>query len=110
MWGNKQRKKNMLSSLKDRIEARRHDGNLDSGDVVQTVILIAGFVIVAILVVVWLGTAVLNKGADAGKCIEGSNAYAGNNSTNAEACKGGTANEGDNSFQKDSGYTQRYGS
>lgn len=99
----------MISSLKDRIEARRHDGNLDSGDVVQTVILIAGFVIVAILVVVWLGTAVLNKGADAGKCIEGSNSYSNSNADNADACAGGTANQGNNSFTKDGGYTSRYG-
>lgn len=98
----------MISTLKNRIEARKHDGNLDSGDVVQTVILIAGFVIVAILVVVWLGTAVLNKGVDAGKCIEGSNTYSGNNASNAAACNGGFADEGNNSFEKSEGYTSRY--
>lgn len=98
----------MISTLKEHIDARKHDGNLDAGDVVQTVILIAGFVIVAILVVVWLGTAVLNKGADAGKCIEQSNTYAGNSASNAAACAGGTANQANNSFSKDSGYSSRY--
>lgn len=97
----------MISSLKDRIEARKHDGNLDSGDVVQTVILIAGFVIVAILVVVWLGTAVLNKGVDAGRCIESANTYSSANSTTAQSkCSEQTATT--NSFTKDSGYTGRY--
>ena len=98
----------MISSLKNRLEARRHDGNLDAGDVVQTVILIAGFVVVAILVVVWLGTAVLNKGVDAGKCIEGANTYSGNSSSVSTACAGGTATTGNNSFTKDGGYTSRY--
>lgn len=96
----------MISTLKDRIEARKHDGNLDSGDVVQTVILIAGFVIVAILVVVWLGTAVLNKGVDAGKCIEGSNTYASSTTESAEACAGGTSST--KSFENDEGYKNRY--
>ena len=98
----------MFSILEDRIEARRHDGNLDAGDVVQTVILIAGFVVVAILVVVWLGTAVLNSGVDAGKCIEGSNSYSGNSSSTGTACSGGTASSGNNSFAKDSGYLSKY--
>lgn len=98
----------MIASLKTRMDARAHDGNLDSGDVVQTVILIAGFVIVAILVVVWLGAAVLNKGVDAGKCIEGSNTYGGNAAANQSACAGGHASSGNNSFTKDSGYNSRY--
>lgn len=97
----------MLTSLKNRVEARRHDGNLDSGDVVQTVILIAGFVIVAILVIVWLGTAVLNKGADAGKCIEGSNTYSQTSAQTQTNCSGGTADTA-NSFTNDSGYKSRY--
>ncbi|MDP9821060.1 hypothetical protein [Nocardioides massiliensis] len=96
----------MLNSLKARLEARKHDGNLDSGDVVQTVILIAGFVIVAILVVVWLGTAIMNKGVDAGKCIESSNTY----TNTVGSCDGsqGSASD-DNSFTKDGGYQERYG-
>lgn len=96
----------MIAHLKDRIDARKHDGALDSGDVVQTVILIAGFVIIAIVLIVWLGTAVLNKGVDAGNCIEGANTFAGNNSSNQAACAGGHASN--NSFKKDSSYTNRY--
>ena len=96
----------MIDSLKARIADRRHDGEADRADVVQTVILIAGFVIVAILVVTWLGTAILNKGVDAGKCIEGSSTYTSNTAANNNACSGGTSNS--NSFTKDSGYTSRY--
>lgn len=98
----------MLKNIKNRMEARKHDGTLDAGDVVQTVILIAGFVIVAILVVVWLGTAVLNKGVDAGKCIEGSNTYSNTNEDNAAACAGGTADDG-HSFTDEDEYQDRYG-
>ena len=99
----------MTSSLKNRIAARQHDGELDSADVVQTVILIAGFVIVAILLVTWLGTAILNKSADAGACVQDSNTYAGGSSNNSDSCapdkavKGGTSD-----FRNDGGYKSRY--
>ena len=39
----------MLTNIKNRLEARRHDGQADSGDLVQTVLLVAGFAIAAIL-------------------------------------------------------------
>lgn len=96
----------MFNFVKDRMEARKHDGELDSGDVVQTVILIAGFVIVAVVVVVWLGTAIFNKGADAGACIEGASSYAGNNTSTAAACKANHASG--NSFKSDATYDSRY--
>ena len=81
----------------------------DSGDLVQTVLIIAGFAIVAILVVGWIGTAIMNKGVDTAKCIEGSSSYTADKSQAEEACKGETAKEGDNSFEKDKGYASRYG-
>lgn len=55
----------MFSTIKNRMNIRRHDGELDSGDVVQAVLLIAGFVIITVLVVLWVGAAVMNKGSDA---------------------------------------------
>lgn len=95
----------MITSLGKRIEARKHDGQ-DSGDVVQTVILIAGFTIVALLLVVWVGTALMNKGVDSAKCVEeGGGHYSKSQSTSADACNGGTAAH---SFTKDAGYTSRY--
>lgn len=42
----------------------------DKADVVQRVVLIAGFTVVAILLATWLGQASVNKGADAAMCTE----------------------------------------
>jgi hypothetical protein len=79
----------------------------DRGDIVQTILLIAGFAIVAILVVTWIGTAVLNKGADVAECIEGANTY--NVDGSNTACQDAN-HAADNSFKNDSGYQGRYGS
>lgn len=80
----------MLKNIKNRIDARRHDGELDSGDIVQTVLLIAGFAVIAIVVVVWLGSAMLNKAADASACIESSNTYdTAGTSASETACEDG---------------------
>lgn len=78
---------------------------MDRGDIVQTILLIAGFAIVTILAVNWIGTAILNKGADVAQCVEGANSYnAQASGTNCE-----TANHAaNNSFKNDSGYKGRY--
>lgn len=78
----------------------------DRGDIVQTILLIAGFAIVTILAVNWIGTAILNKGADVAECIEGSNTY--NSQSSSDTCKK-TNHAKKNSFKKDSGYKGRYG-
>ena len=102
----------MFNTLKERIEARQHDGNLDSGDIVQTVVLIAGFVIVTLMVVLWLGTAMLNKGADVAACVESVQApsVTGNDSQTVGTCE--TTNHASNghSLQDTSEYQGRYGS
>lgn len=81
--------------------------DLDRGDAVQTVLIIAGFAIVCILLIQWIGTAILNKGADTATCIEGANTYDGKNS--GKACKETNHSE-DKSFKNDDGYKGRYGS
>ena len=78
----------------------------DRGDVVQTVLLIAGFAIVTLLVVNWIGTAIMNKGADTAECIEGANTY--NTSGSSDKCKNADHSK-NHSFKKDSGYRGRYG-
>lgn len=84
------------------------DVNLDRGDIVQTILLIAGFAIVTILAVNWIGTAILNKGADVAVCIESLDTYASGEST----ADGGECEEADhaadNSFTNDAGYEARY--
>lgn len=96
----------MISALKNRVEARNVDG-ADRADIVQTVLLIAGFAVVAILVVGWLGTAILNKGADAANCIEGSSSYSSSSAEAGAACTKG-AGSNNSTFKSDGGYTSRY--
>lgn len=79
---------------------------LDRGDIVQTILIIAGFAIVCILAINWIGTSILNKGADVAACIEGSNTY--NSASSAEACEEGDANTEGKEYFEDEGYKGRY--
>lgn len=75
----------------------------DRGDVVQTVILVAGFAVASFLLINWLTTAVLNKGADVAGCIEGSNTFKSGSSV--ANCQSQNNAAGGNSFKsKDSTY------
>lgn len=57
----------VLFSLLPRFRYRAHDHR---GDVVQKVVLIAGFTMIAVILVTWLSSASANKAADSSKCIE----------------------------------------
>lgn len=97
-------------------EAWRHRQNDDTGDVVQTVILIAGFVMIAIVLIVWLGTATLNRGADTAQCVESANTfrydpYTQGLMSDQIICgnqNGFGSHKQNNSFKKDESYTNRY--
>lgn len=78
----------------------------DRGDLVQTLIITAGFAIAALTLVNWFSTAILNKAADAATCIEGSNTYKASDS--ADICAN-TDHAKDNSFKNDSAYKGRFG-
>lgn len=45
----------------------------DRGDLVQTVLIIAGFAVVAILVVTWIGNAIAGQAANVASCIANAN-------------------------------------
>lgn len=77
----------------------------DRADLVQTVLLIAGFAIAALAVVNWLSSAILNKAADASQCIEGSNTY--NSAASSKNCEDAN-HSSKNSFKTDSAYQGRY--
>lgn len=77
----------------------------DRADLVQTVLLIAGFAVAALILVNWLSTAILNKAADAAGCIEGSNTYGKGDS--AANCESQNHSE-ENSFKDDSAYGDRF--
>ena len=80
------------------------DAHNDRADLVQTVLLIAGFAIAALVLVNWLSTAILNQASDAAKCIEGANTYS--KETSLKTCKTG---DGTNkSYTNDSSYKDRY--
>lgn len=84
----------------------------DRGDLVQTVLITAGFAIAAIVIIGWIVTALMNKGADTASCIEGANNYAsggnGVSDTTKTACS--TNHADGNSYQDDKSYSSRYGS
>lgn len=98
----------MFTSLTNRIRTRQYESKRDAGDVVQTVILVAAFSIVAVTLVIWLSSAALNKGVDGGKCIEGAQSGYSGSTTSYADCTGSTASQANNSFTKDSQYTSRY--
>lgn len=79
----------------------------DRGDLVQTLILVAGFAVASLLAVNWLSSALLNKAADAAQCIEGSNTYAAA-STSATNCGANASHAKKKSFKTDTGYTKRF--
>jgi len=81
------------------------DANNDRADLVQTVLLIAGFAIAALVLVNWLSTAILNQASNAASCIEGSNTYGKGNAV--EKCE--TGDSSNESYKKDSSYEGRYG-
>lgn len=83
------------------------DAERDRGDLVQTLLLVAGFAVATLLAVNWLSTSLLNKAADAASCIEDSNTY--QSDKGGENCETVDHGAGDNSFKKDKGYTGRFG-
>ena len=93
--------KKFISNIKGAYVASVEE-NQDRGSLVETLILVAGFALAAILVVTWISTAVINKGADIAACVEGANVMTGTTT----ACTSPPAHD---SYTKNSTYTSRYG-
>lgn len=93
-----------ISNIKSAFDAPAENEKRDSGEIVSLILTIAGFAVVALLAVNWLGTAMLNKTADLGACIEGANQYVNNKANNTKCSENHAAK---NSFKKDTGYTGR---
>jgi hypothetical protein len=53
----------------------------DRGDLVQTIIITAGFAVAGFLMINWIATAVLDKGHDVSECVENSAIPGTNNRT-----------------------------
>lgn len=97
-----------INNMRSAFAAEVDTTNKDRGDLVQTVIIVAGFALAGFLLVNFLSTAILNKGVDIARCIENSNGTQ-TDAANLDACKGGHAQDGDNSFEKSDGFKNRFG-
>lgn len=81
------------------------DAERDRGDLVQTLLLVAGFAVATLLAVNWLSTALLNKAADSASCIQGSNTY--NTAEASENCQS-VDHASKKDFKDDAGYKGRF--
>jgi len=63
-----------MSFLNNIRAAFASDALADQGSLVETVLLIAGFAVVAILVVSWIGSAISGQAANVSACIANANA------------------------------------
>lgn len=78
----------------------------DRGDLVQTVLITAGFAVAAILVIAWISSTVAAKGSEISDCIGGAGNFEGK--ANVEACENNTKASGaatDNGAE----FTKRFG-
>ena len=94
----------MIQRLKKNLERRRDPALQDRGEIVSNVLWLAGFVIVATAIVVWIGTAVLGKTADTAACVTGADAYGQSINNSASNCSGTNAANAENAVQNDAEY------
>lgn len=98
----------MLSNIRNAY-SEPADFNPDGGAtfLIQAIFIISGFAVVSILAVNWIGTSILNKGADVATCLEAVDVY-----DSADEPVAGDCDEidhaADHSFTNDAGYTARY--
>jgi len=71
-----------IKNIKEVFDASREEQ--DRGTLVEQVLMIAGFAVLAILVVTWLGNSIAGKAADTANCISGANTYTA--SASEKAC------------------------
>lgn len=94
-----------INNIRAAFTKNANDTDLDRGDLVQTIIITAGFAVAGFLLVNWISTAILNKGADIAACIEGSNTYNANDA--AKNCQSQNHAK-TKSFKNDTGYKGRF--
>lgn len=98
-----------MNNLKSVFEGVSADEQ-DRGDLVQTVIIIAGFAVVTIAVVSWISTAIFGLGADTAKCLTGVQSFTGTATTTQENCEAQTHSEqAEDQIDADGTYQGRFG-
>lgn len=98
-----------IENIRSAFDAAPEDEKRDSGELVPSIMMMAGFGVIALVLVNWVGTAVLNKAAEIGSCIEGSGAYADNAKASGDNCDKAATTSKNKSFTKDTSYTKRMG-
>ena len=78
----------------------------DKGGVVDTIIMVAGFALLAVGVLSFIVPAILNSGADTADCIESASSMTAEQTE--KKCKSGEHTK-KNSFKKGDSYKSRYG-
>lgn len=78
----------------------------DKGTVIETVMLTAGFVVLALVVVGWLSDSLTNKAKDIASCVEGSKTSINNDADGN--CEDQDAAE-TSSFKNDDSFKKRFG-
>lgn len=95
-----------VNNIKAAFDSSADEKTRDSGELVSTIIMIAGFAIMSLLAVNWLSTSVLNKAADVSACIEGANTSSTAAASASQlACKNGDTTL--KSYTADAGYIGR---
>jgi hypothetical protein len=79
----------------------------DRGDLVQTIVITALLAVAAILVIGWISTTLINKGADVVECIEGTSTYEQKKTTTKTACNDDKTTS--NKVTDDAEWTSRFG-
>lgn len=97
-------------NIKDAFDASSDEQ--DRGSLVETVLLIAGFAVVAILVVTWIGNAIAGQAADISECITGANSYSSGAAaeTETECSTNDRSDAAQDANEATGGWEDRFGS
>lgn len=97
----------MIKNLKEAFNASEESA--DRGTLVETVLLVAGMAVIAILVVTWIGGAIAGAAADTAECITSSNTYASADNAQAECADNDKSQKAKEKNEESNGWQQRFG-
>lgn len=102
--------KNFFNNIESVIAASKAQEEQDRADLVQMIIIVAGFAIAAIAIVGWISTALFGIGADTAQCLTGVQTYGGSAQTTQENCESQTnSTTAKTQIEGDAAYQGRFG-
>ena len=102
--------KNFFNNIESVIAASKAQEEQDRADLVQMIIIVAGFAIAAIAIVGWISTALFGIGADTANCLTGVQTYGGSAATTQENCsKTDNSTKAKDQITGDAAYKGRFG-